>query len=333
MSSYNSPSIQSAENSTSLPSERVSPSVQLFENTYFLLGLLAVTILLTSLYFLLSYCPVTNNIDKLLKTNISKTCRNSFFSLKNNKNQLTSDKQGRSSNNEELYKKEIGIVDSSGTLTVKAINPNNTLIIGKNTLYINPMEGKVGVNTSELISTLTVNGDLSINGLSGEGIRMVVVDENGTLSTKELNNEEIIELTNTNAQYLSLVGDKLTLSEGNTVTLPDKQILSLDGNRLTISGGNSVDLPGVAIQKDNWGEQYVLTDNTIDGKGLGYSRLTIARQGATTGQVLKWNGSTWAPASDEGGTGGGSGTVVSFASGAGLMGGTISTSGTVFLNT
>jgi hypothetical protein len=47
--------------------------------------------------------------------------------------------------------------------------------------------------------------------------------------------------------------------------------------------------------------------------------------GATTGQVLKWNGVQWAPGSDNGS----SGTVTSITAGTGLSGGTITTTGTI----
>jgi hypothetical protein len=53
---------------------------------------------------------------------------------------------------------------------------------------------------------------------------------------------------------------------------------------------------------DNWGAQTVSTTARLSGNGTAGSPLDIARQSATSGQVLKWNGSTWAPASDAGAT-------------------------------
>jgi hypothetical protein len=55
------------------------------------------------------------------------------------------------------------------------------------------------------------------------------------------------------------------------------------------------------------------------------SKLTAA--GATTGQVLKWNGTSWTPQGDNAGTG----TVTGITAGTGLTGGTITTSGTIAL--
>ena len=46
---------------------------------------------------------------------------------------------------------------------------------------------------------------------------------------------------------------------------------------------------------DNWGTQLVETDATLDGTGVTGNELKIASQGASNGQVLIWNGSTWEP--------------------------------------
>jgi len=55
----------------------------------------------------------------------------------------------------------------------------------------------------------------------------------------------------------------------------------------------------------------------------------IQQGGATSGQVLEWNGSAWAPATL---SGGGGGTVTSVTAGDGLLGGTITASGTIDVN-
>lgn len=45
----------------------------------------------------------------------------------------------------------------------------------------------------------------------------------------------------------------------------------------------------------------VSTDSTLSGDGSLVDPLKIAQRGATTGQVLKWDGTTWRPAADAGG--------------------------------
>lgn len=52
----------------------------------------------------------------------------------------------------------------------------------------------------------------------------------------------------------------------------------------------------------------VTTDATLSGDGSVGTPLKIAQQGASSGQVLKWNGSTWAPGTDNTGGGGGGST-------------------------
>ena len=48
--------------------------------------------------------------------------------------------------------------------------------------------------------------------------------------------------------------------------------------------------------------QSVVTDATLTGNGTSGSPLKIAQQAATSGQVLKWNGSTWLPGTDQSGS-------------------------------
>ena len=82
------------------------------------------------------------------------------------------------------------------------------------------------------------------------------------------------------------------------------QGLSISGTVLTLSkGGGSVTLPSSG-GGDNWGTQTVVSDATLAGLGTPAQPLKIAQQGATSGQVLKWNGTAWAPAADEPGSGG-----------------------------
>lgn len=49
------------------------------------------------------------------------------------------------------------------------------------------------------------------------------------------------------------------------------------------------------VAGDNWGTQVVVTDSTLAGTGILASPLKLAPQGATSGQVLVFNGTTWLP--------------------------------------
>ncbi len=76
---------------------------------------------------------------------------------------------------------------------------------------------------------------------------------------------------------------------------------------------------------DDWGSQVASTTARLSGDGTAGDPLDIAQQGATSGQVLKWNGTSWAPDSDNNTTysaGNGislSATTFSVAGGSGLL--------------
>jgi len=55
---------------------------------------------------------------------------------------------------------------------------------------------------------------------------------------------------------------------------------------------------------DNWGSQVVQNTIRLSGNGTSGNELDIAQQGATSGQVLKWDGTNWTPADDATGSGG-----------------------------
>ncbi len=75
---------------------------------------------------------------------------------------------------------------------------------------------------------------------------------------------------------------------------------------------------------DDWGSQSVQTSPILQGDGTAGDPLTLAQQGASVGQILKWNGTVWVPQADEAG-------VTEIITGAGLTGGPITTSGTISL--
>ena len=65
--------------------------------------------------------------------------------------------------------------------------------------------------------------------------------------------------------------------------------------------------------------------NSVPKSNLASMAMTIAQNGATAGQVLAWDGTKWAPVTPSTGNG----SVTSIIAGSGLSGGTISTSGTI----
>jgi len=85
------------------------------------------------------------------------------------------------------------------------------------------------------------------------------------------------------------------------------------GQILRFNGTNWAPSNEAAGAADNWGTQVVVSTATLSGSGTGVSPLTLAQQGASAGQVLKWNGSTWIPSNDNS-----SGTGDNYSSGTGI---------------
>ncbi|MDX2280124.1 MAG: tail fiber domain-containing protein [Saprospiraceae bacterium] len=85
------------------------------------------------------------------------------------------------------------------------------------------------------------------------------------------------------------------------------------GQILRFNGTNWAPSNEAAGAADNWGTQVVVSTATLSGSGTSVSPLTLAQQGASAGQVLKWNGSTWIPSNDNS-----SGTGDNYSSGTGI---------------
>ena len=114
-----------------------------------------------------------------------------------------------------------------------------------------------------------------------------------------------------NADTLTVLGEGIS-----TAILADTLRLTLDIGELTTETPTTADwlawedegtgalrkvtianLP-VSGSGDGWGSDVANTNATLSGNGTVGSPLGIAQQAATPGQVLKWNGSSWAPAAD-----------------------------------
>ena len=91
-----------------------------------------------------------------------------------------------------------------------------------------------------------------------------------------------------------VVNHNATLSGNGTLANPltIAQQGATAGQTLTWNGTTWVPQTPVG---DNWGTQSAVTDMTLAGNGLPGTPLTINQQGATTGQTLVWNGTTWVP--------------------------------------
>lgn len=91
---------------------------------------------------------------------------------------------------------------------------------------------------------------------------------------------------------------------------------------VTISNGGGLSITGT--YPDYTITQNISTDATLAGIGTPGTPLKIAQQGASTNQVLKWNGSTWLPANDLGVTGTGADKWLTYWTGANTISGSSS---------
>ena len=186
---------------------------------------------------------------------------------------------------------------------------------------------------------LTFDGTiLSISSGSGNGnsvdlSSLIDVTDLTGYATEQWVNDKLAERLDSDYQNLSVVGNTLLISNGNSVDLSslsggaDAQTLSIDGNEITISGGNSITIP-VFTDVDNYikldGHSAPSVDNEWDigsadlrfndiygerfhGTAILSDNLTVS---GDIGDVLTYNGSAWVSAPPTGGSGGGGGEGV-----------------------
>ncbi|MBX2958273.1 MAG: tail fiber domain-containing protein [Cyclobacteriaceae bacterium] len=128
---------------------------------------------------------------------------------------------------------------------------------------------------------------------------------------------------------------------GTLPTLANAQLITNNGASniaVTMNGDATFASTGALTISNNAITSAKIVDGTIatadladgsisDAKISAVAPGKITQAGAAVGQVLKWNGVAWAPQADNVGTG----TVTSVATGTGLTGGTITTTGTISL--
>ena len=151
---------------------------------------------------------------------------------------------------------------ASGTGIFAKFNANSTA--GSGITILN--NGNVGIGTASPTAQLHTTGSILFGGLSGVGTRVVTADASGNLATAVLTNGTVTNVTGTTP-----------ISVANGTTTP---VISLD------------DL-GVTTLK--------LADNAITTAKILDANVTlakIAQEAATSGQVIKWNGTAWTPAAD-----------------------------------
>jgi hypothetical protein len=91
------------------------------------------------------------------------------------------------------------------------------------------------------------------------------------------------------------------ITSSGTISMPNVGTAGTYGTATVVpvittdAQGRVTSVTNTPITGDNWGSQTVQTDATLTGNGTTGSKLSIAQQGATVGQALEWNGTTWQP--------------------------------------
>jgi len=198
-------------------------------------------------------------------------------------------------------------VNNSGTITLTMSDASTVTVSGN-------VQGAIGA-TGPTGST-GATGPAGSNGADGaDGAVDQTLSASGNVITISGNNDTVdlttmlapYSKTDTDAQDLTLSGNVISLTgqSGNVDLTTILGAVNTDAQDLTLSG-NVISLTGQSGNVD-------LT-TLLAGGGGGASTLDgltdVSASSPSSGQVLKWNGSAWAPAADLNSGGGGGGATV-----------------------
>ena len=193
------------------------------------------------------------------------------------------------------------ITNTSPDQVVSLIGTGGTNVLGSYPNFtINSIDNDVqslslNGNNLSISNGNTLSLPLGTTYSAGTGIGII-----GTIISNSAP-DQIVTLVGTGATTITGAYPNFTINSVDTDT--DTQTLSLNGNILAISNGNNVTLTtgsnytagsGISLTGTTFSNN-AITDFTLSGNGTAGTPLKIAQQGATTGQVLQWDGTTWLP--------------------------------------
>jgi hypothetical protein len=211
-----------------------------------------------------------------------------------------------------------GTITGSGTADFVPIFTGTTTI--GNSKVFQTVGGDIGIGTTTPVATLDVKG-------TGD------VRDTLTLFPKLTHNALSVHGTAFEVSHTGLVTfiSGQTFPGTGTVTSVGSGA-GLTGGPITTSGTLSIKTAGVTNAMLAHSSLTVTANSPLTGGGsvsLGGTTSLGLTSSCSSGQILKWNGSSWNCAADNNS----GGTVTSVATGTGLTGGTITTSGTISINT
>ena len=247
-------------------------------------------------------------------------------------------------------------MDGSATPQNSAPPPTGTVVTGTGTVNFLPLwdstsdiissvlfqsgtgtTAKVGINTTTPATTLDVKGSGTIRGT-------LSLPATGTATATKGANSQPLNLAA--SSFSSTTGKAVAQTfqwqaepVGNDKATNSATLNLLFGSGTTKPAETGLNIASTGVITFNTGQAFPNTISgvtTATGSGLiggatsGTPSLSLLNN-CTINQVLQWNGTAWVCATVSGG--GGSGTVTSVATGLGLFGGPITTSGTLTIDT
>ncbi len=146
-----------------------------------------------------------------------------------------------------------------------------------------------------------VSGNFStISWATNAKFMKVEMDPAGGASYIDMGTSQLLSVP-----YALVAGSTINNPALSLDDLTDVSSTGATANQVLLWNGSQW-VPGNISGGDNWGTQTAVTNSTLNGNGTSASPLGLAQQGASSGQVLKWNGTNWAPGSDNVGASSGS---------------------------